>query len=104
MRLNKQCEEGSMLDFFLVLGQIPGTNFTLTFSEVLVIATLVGIASYAWIRGQEPQKPFLTVWDSLISYENVDFRLPSEWTHHKGAALPVSTYVAWLNRHWRITR
>ncbi len=32
-----------MLDFLLVLGQIPGTNFQITFSEMLVLVALVGV-------------------------------------------------------------
>lgn len=93
-----------MLDFFLVLGQIPGTSFILTFNEILVIAAILGVASYALLKGEEPQKPFLTVWDSLISYDDASFKLPVEWTHRKGVILPINTYVRWLNRHWRITR
>lgn len=93
-----------MLDFFLVLGQIPGTDFQMTFNEIVILAVILAAPAYFWMRGEKPQKPFLTVWDSLISYENMSFTLPAEWTHRKGAALPANTYVAWLNRHWRITR
>jgi len=93
-----------MLDFFLVLGQIPGTNISLTFGETIILAAVIAIAAFSWLRGNEPQKPFLTVWDSLISYENANFTQQVEWTRHKAAALPASSYVAWLNRHWRITR
>ena len=93
-----------MLDFFLVLGQIPGTNLNLTFNQTIGLVVIVGVAGLAMLRGEEPQKPFLTVWDSLVSYENAHFKLPAEWTHHKASALPANTYVPWLDPHWRISR
>lgn len=93
-----------MLDFFLVLGQIPGTNISLNFIETLLLVTIAVAAGVAWFRGNEPQKPFLTVWASLASFENAHFSLPVEWTRRKAAALPANSCVAWLNRHWRITR
>jgi len=93
-----------MLDFFLVLGQIPGTNFTLTFNEVVLAALVLAAPAYFWLKGEKPQKPIITVWDSLVSYENRPLSLPVEWTPHKGAALQANTYVAWLNRHWRTSR
>ena len=35
-----------MLDFFLVLGQIPGTNITLTFTDVVVLYSVAFITYY----------------------------------------------------------
>ena len=32
-----------MLDFFLVLGLIPGTNFQITFNEIVAVVSLAAI-------------------------------------------------------------
>jgi len=35
-----------MLDFLLVLGQIPGTNFQITFNEIVVILLLAAVYKF----------------------------------------------------------
>jgi hypothetical protein len=39
-----------MLDFLLVLGQIPGTNFQVSFEELITIYLAVGLAWYVHHR------------------------------------------------------
>ena len=93
-----------MLDFFLVLGQIPGTNFTLTFNEVVLAALVLAAPAYFWLKGEKPQKPIITVWDSLVSYENRPLSLPVEWTPHKGAAQQANTNDTRITRHSQTTQ
>jgi len=37
-----------MLDFLLVLGQVPGTNIQITFSEIVIGVALVGVLFYGF--------------------------------------------------------
>ena len=41
-----------MLDFLLVLGQVPGTNFEITFSE---LASGLLVAGFLYLRFRRPQ-------------------------------------------------
>lgn len=47
-----------MLDFFLVLGQVPGTHFYLTFTELLS-AYSISLAAYILQREYRARKSFL---------------------------------------------
>lgn len=94
-----------MLDFFLVLGQIPGTNFQITFSEMLVISAIFLASICYWLSNLEKtEKPRPLVWESLIRYELPDFKLPARPTHPKAGALPIDTWLPWLDRRWPIVR
>ena len=39
-----------MLDFFIVLGQVPGTNIQLTFSEILIALEILSVGWFLWRR------------------------------------------------------
>lgn len=41
-----------MLDFFIVLGQVPGTNYFLSFADILWLALVLLITPMLWNRRQ----------------------------------------------------
>lgn len=105
-----------MLDFLLILGQIPGTDFQLTFSEIL-LASLVILGFVYWRAHKLPrlvrETPVIRL-SSLPNYEQLTLKLPgldleevspaAELTPHKDGVHPVDTWLLWLDRHWRIIR
>lgn len=95
-----------MLDFFLILGLIPGTNIVITFNEVLAAAALVAGGLYYLARfshgGQKAQP--LIIWDSLVRYELPQFVIPQQATAHNFAGPSIDAWRTWLNQHWRTVR
>lgn len=51
-----------MLDFLLVLGQIPGTNFQITFTEFLVFCLLF----IAWLYRYRLRKAAICYWKKTL--------------------------------------
>lgn len=104
-----------MLDFLLVLGQIPGTDFQLTFSEIL-LASLVLLAFAYWRAAKMASGAAgkSAVWfNSVPSYEQLTLNIPAEPgeeklnpavtpTLRKDVAHRADTWLLWLDRHWRI--
>ncbi len=91
-----------MLDFFLILGQIPGTNLQLTFTEVSVIAVvLLGAAFLRLQTRPRSAKPRPLIWEALVSYEQPVLSLPTQFSRPSAEAQLVNTWLLWLDRHWR---
>ena len=61
-----------MLDLFLVLGQIPGTNFQITFNELLVC---FAVATVVWISLRAFGKIRRNLWRAYYVYLDVFARL-----------------------------
>lgn len=81
-----------MLNFFLVLGLIPGTNIQLTFNEIVFIfALLVG---GLWLHMK--RRPLIIIKQEVIQLSRLhSFSFPitnqqAESTGHKAGVLPVS--------------
>ncbi len=92
-----------MLDFFLVLGQIPGTNLVITFSELLVLAALFVVAACLVLKPEAKEYIRPTVWDSLVRYELPTLPLPFAQTGPNQPSQSIDAWRAWISRHWRIT-
>ena len=94
-----------MLDFFLVLGQIPGTHITITFNEMLISALIfAGIVFWQYRSMRKPHEtPRLTVWDTLINYDVPELQLPAQPARPSFLGQSVNAWLAWRARHWRIT-
>ena len=90
-----------MLDFFLILGQIPGTNLTITFTELVWFGFIFVAASALYLRSvfqpQDKQRP--TIWDSLINY---DVPKVAKSIARNRSSLAIDSWLAWRDRHWRI--
>ena len=92
-----------MLDFFLILGQIPGTNVRLTFSDIMLIAlVLVGWAVHRLLVNPRAERPRPTVWDSLVRYEQPQFKSAPVPIHRTPQALPANAWLGLSDRRWRI--
>jgi hypothetical protein len=53
-----------MLDLLLVLGQVPGTNFQITFYEIVSFCTILTI----WYFRRQLRRAFITAKDRLLAY------------------------------------
>lgn len=94
-----------MLDLFLILGQIPGTSYQLTFSDTMFIAlALVTVLYWKYRAGAPEPKHRPLIWESLVRYEQPELKLPAEPIRPKASAPPANTWLTWLNRHWRTIR
>lgn len=56
-----------MFNFFLVLGLIPGTNFYLTFDEIMFGVFAMGVAYYVYHHQQESKQKV----DQFIEYSQL---------------------------------
>lgn len=95
-----------MLNFFLVLGQVPGTNIQLTLSEILLFCLTVFVWLFFHVhRAAQPEpRPRPTIWESLVNYETPAFRLPVVSTQRTIAVQTIDNWLLWLDRRWRIVR
>lgn len=96
-----------MFNFFVVLGQVPGTNLQITFNEMLIVYGLIacGTIIYA-LRTPKLSAPkrLSRVYQlsQFPDYKNTYIIPVQPATRPKAAALPANTYFSWLNQHWRI--
>lgn len=88
-----------MLDFFLILGQIPGTDLTITFNEI-VLAFIFAWLTYVEFRPAKKSPQIRTIWDSLINYDIPDLK-PVVSLARNPASPAVNAWLAWSRRHWR---
>lgn len=94
-----------MLDFFLVLGQIPGTNVRLTFSDIMLIGlALLSWAVFRFITDPKADRPRPTIWDSLVRYEQPQLKPAPSPIHRMPQALPANDWLGLSDRRWRIVR
>ena len=97
-----------MLDFLLVLGQIPGTSFQLTFNDIVAVCT-VGFA-IVWFIKRQPAKGNQTTAPRVLQLSTLEIprsqiATPSGQQLLRTSAVPqLDIWFAWLNRHWRINQ
>lgn len=92
-----------MLDFFLILGQIPGTSLNITFNELVFIAAAFGVYAYFLLKPEAKEKIQPLIWDSLVRYELPVLPLPIAQSDPNQPGQSIDAWRAWLGRHWRIT-
>ncbi len=67
-----------MLDFLLVLGRVPGTNFQITFNEIVIAA----IAASCWYFRRQLRNLAIYEYKSLLAYSR------QKYWQHKQLKLP----------------
>ncbi len=89
-----------MLYFLLVLGQIPGTHFQLTFNELiaLVAALAVGLYSYYDHYAEHKPKTYDVIRLHSFSYPAQVQRAPTF------QARVTAFYHQLLSRYWKLAR
>ena len=96
-----------MLDFFLVLGQIPGTNFDLTFNEIF-LGVLIFTGVFAWKSGLIilPSRPVEREVIQLSSLHSFSYPAiqPVQSTDHKSLDLLVNAWRSRLSQALRLAR
>ena len=98
-----------MLDFLIVLGQIPGTQYQLDFYEIVagVFAILVITSAR---RRYRSAKTFLTInrfiWleVKILRRRGRPPKLLALWIDHTNPAPQVSIWLGWIGRHVRPVR
>lgn len=90
-----------MLNFFLVLGLIPGTDIQLTFNEILLI--FAGLAGGLWLRARRGQR--VVIKQEVIQLSRLhSFSYPIQLSRleesigHTAAALPKDIVFRYLSR------
>lgn len=68
-----------MLDFLLVLGQIPGTNFQITFNEIVALVLAGGV----WYFRSQLRNLAIREYKALLDY------LKQRYWQHRQLKLPV---------------
>ncbi len=98
-----------MLDFFLVLGIVPGTSFVLTFNEILLVFSLVVTALWLY-AGRRPKisiKQEVAQLSRLHSFSYpipAKFSQPEEPTAHKAEVPLANIVLPHLSRVVRLIR
>ena len=95
-----------MLDFFLVLGQIPGTNFQITFNEIMIALLFMFVCYYyikAYRRSRQPQLPIIQL-SSLHSFSYPISLKPVTPTRRIAEALQASMKLLRAARFARVGR
>ena len=64
-----------MLDFFIVLGQVPGTNYFLSFADILWLSLILLVAPLVWHHRRslayEWTQRHITLFRLLIVFERL---------------------------------
>lgn len=68
-----------MLDFLLVLGQIPGTNFQITFNEIIALVLAGGV----WYLRNQLKGLAIREYTAFLNY------LKQHYWQHRQLKLPV---------------
>lgn len=91
-----------MLNSLLVLGLVPGTNFQITFSELMVLCFASALVLYGRHRYLASQAPsYLPV----VMYSELTMQKPAvQLTPHKALILQVDSALVWLYRSLRQAR
>ncbi len=98
-----------MLDFFLVLGIVPGTSFVLTFNEILLVFSLIVAA--LWLYGS--RRPKISIKQEMVQLSRLHsfsypiptkFSQPEEPTAHKVEVPLVNIVLPHLSRVVRLIR
>jgi len=96
----------TVLDFFLVLGQIPDTNIQITFSEMLLVnLVLLGALFYVYYS-RPTERPQLDIRLSRLhgfSYP-IGLNSPVEPTRRRVVTLPINTWLGHLYQRLPIAR
>ena len=101
-----------MLNFFLVLGLVPGTNFQITFNEV-VFAVIAMLAAYyisparqIYRRHQNSKVVAMPIvqYSNLHSFSYPAKLAPEEQIDRKVVAPLIGTFVLRLNQAVRLAR
>lgn len=86
-----------MLNFFLVLGLIPGTNLVFTFNEIIFV--MFALAAFLYLRATRRTK--MVIRQEIIqlsrlhsfSFPMPTLEAPEGPTHHKAEVLRASIYA-----------
>lgn len=95
-----------MLDFFLVLGQIPGTNFQITFNEIIFSLLIMWVIYHvvrAILAHSKPKRQVIQL-SSLHSFSYPITAKPATPTHRIIEVLLASIHLAREARLQRAAR
>ncbi len=88
-----------MLNSLLVLGRVPGTNFQITFGELIIFCSGAILWLYASRRHQlQSQSQFLPVILFSSLNDQATSKPAARLTLHKALILQLDTWLVWLVR------
>ncbi len=91
-----------MLNSLLVLGLVPGTDFQITFSELMIFCLALTLAFYSRHRYLASQTPSYL---PALMYSELAIQKPvAQLTPHKALILQVDNALVWLYRSLRQAR
>lgn len=97
-----------MFNMFLVLGQVPGTNFQISFNELIIACLLVAVFLFArsYKRPQIVSRRLTGVYQlsRFNEYKETLVIQAGRSPHRKVSTLPANIWLHWLGQHWRIVR
>lgn len=78
-----------MLGFFIVLGQVPGTNYFLSFADILWLSLMLLISPLLWIRrrtlayqwSQRQLAFFVLLVKMELGLKKLKISWPAPWIH-----------------------